>query len=326
MQTFKSSKRKAAFDRARVADKRFARPEPAANFAPVNDLAAASAAIPARSERQAMDWSLVLASQGIECALEHDAAAGIWMLRIPPAEEARAYEAIRQFRRENRGRPWHHAVPGSDLWFHGGVVFWAIALALVHTFQPWLANGIFSYARADQGEWWRAFTAVWLHKDVAHLASNAVMGLLLLGLTMARYGAGLTLLATLFAGAGANGFALWARQADAQFSQLRGLGASGMVMAALGMLAVQSLPLWRTGRQGTRLVLGGLAAGTLLFVLTGTDPDSDVLAHAVGFAVGAILGGLAALLSERWREPVNRAAGLLFAALVAVTWGLALVR
>ena len=59
--------------------------------------------------------------------------------------------------------------------------------------------------------------------------------------------------------------------------------ASGLVMAGLGLLVPQAWPWWRAGRRQTRLALGGIAAGSFLFVLLGTDPSADVLVHAAGF-------------------------------------------
>lgn len=292
----------------------------------MSELVAAPAVIRARSERQALDWSLVLASQGIECALEHDEASGFWLLLLATGDEPRARDAIHQYRRENRHFHWQHELPGSDLLFHGGVIFWAVAIALIHAFKPWLEGGKFFYAAAAKGEWWLAFTAVWLHADVAHLASNAVMGALLLGVAMARFGPGLTCLITLFAGGAANLLALTVRQGDAGLNHLAGLGASGMVMGALGMIAAQTLPLWRAGRRGTKLVLTGLGTGALLFILTGTDPSSDVLAHASGFVVGTVLGGLATLLPARGLPWANRISWVIFTALTAGAWLKVLLR
>jgi hypothetical protein len=42
--------------------------------------------------------------------------------------------------------------------------------------------------------------------------------------------------------------------------------------------------------------------GILLFILIGTSPQSDVLAHAGGFLVGGLLGGLLAALSTAWSK------------------------
>ena len=50
-----------------------------------------SAAIPARTERQAMDWSLVLVSQGIATTIERDPEANLWRLIIDAPDYPRAF-------------------------------------------------------------------------------------------------------------------------------------------------------------------------------------------------------------------------------------------
>lgn len=279
----------------------------------------AAAVIRAHSERQAMDWSLVLASQGIEVVLDRDPSGLAWVLRTAPADEARALAAIRQFRRENRGSAWHHEVPGSNLLFHSGVLLWVLAITLCHAAQTELSRGLFDSQAVRTGEWWRAFTALWLHADLAHLASNAVFGTIILGLAMARFGAGVALLGTLLSGAAANRIGLFFRPAP-----YVGLGASGLIMAALGMLAAHAVPLWRNGRPGTKLVLTGLGTGSLLFVLLGVDPSADVLVHAGGFVLGVLVGTLAALIPTDRRRLASRTGAVLFAAITITTWLLAL--
>lgn len=253
-----------------------------------------------------MDWSLVLVSQGIGVTLDREPPGG-WILRVEAADESRAQAAIRQYQQENRGFDWHREIPGSDLLFDGRVLFWALAASLVFLVQDVFVDGLFDTRAVRQGEWWRAVTAVWLHKDFGHLAANVALGVVFLGLAMARFGAGIALLGSLAAGALANAAALLLRA-----TPYVGLGASGMVMGALGMIAAQSLPLWNTGRRGTRLILAGMGAGVLVFILTGTREESDVLAHLGGFVFGWVFGGVAALVPDRIRSRCSPAAAGIF--------------
>ena len=278
------------------------------------------ATIAARTERQAMDWSLVLASQGIEVTLQREAEDGSWQLLVAPQDEPRARVAIRQYLQENRGFEWQHEVPGSDYWFDGRVIFWGLAVGFVFlaTLGP-VESGLFKTALVRQGQWWRAFTAEWLHRDIAHLASNLSIGILFLGLAMARFGAGIALLGSLLAGALANYLGLMVRAEDYQ-----GLGASGWIMGALGMIVAQAVPHWNTGRRGNRIVISSLGTGALLFILLGTDQSSDVVAHFGGFAFGVLMGAIAAFFPKAWLPGLNRAALILFGIIVAVTTGLAL--
>ena len=66
----------------------------------------ATARIAVRSRRQAMDWSLVLVSQGIESAIEYSEEGAGWGLVVASPDYSRALGAIRLYRLENRRWPW----------------------------------------------------------------------------------------------------------------------------------------------------------------------------------------------------------------------------
>jgi rhomboid protease GluP len=182
------------------------------------------------------------------------------------------------------------------------------------------SRGIMDSAAVLNGEWWRLFTGTWLHGDAAHLASNATIGFVLLGLAMGAYGTGVGVLAALLSGALGN---LAALAVDP--SHHRSLGASGMIMGALGLLAVQSIQAWSRSSPGIRKVIVGIAGGIMLFVLLGLTPGTDIIAHTGGFIGGAVIGGLLLLpRSSHYGAGVNLACGLCSAALVLIPWYLAL--
>lgn len=279
--------------------------------------------IPVRSQRQAMDWSLVLVSQGIETAIEHSETAGGWALAVSPEDYERALAAIRQYRAENRGWPWQRALLLPEFVFDAGSVVWAILLALFYWLMaavPRLQDaGLMDNAAVSRGAWWRPFTAVVLHHDVGHLATNLAFGLLLLGLAMGRFGTGIGVLAAYLAGVGGN-VAVWLLCQPAH----RSLGASGMVMGALGLLAGQSFALWKRPH-GSRHVLAGVVGGVFLFILFGVAPGTDTVAHAGGFAAGLLFGmGLSRGPALARNGRANLLAGILFAALVMLSWWAAL--
>lgn len=275
--------------------------------------------MPARSERQALDWALVLASQGIEAAIEAPNGDGPWTLRVPSAERARALEAIRLYRRENRRFAWRRELPPTSLVFHNAVLIWAVGLIVLHGLQsPLLEPGRFDTAQFRQGAWWRAFTATTLHSDVAHLAANTLTGSVPLGLAMGRFGPGTALFLTLLGGAAGNLFAMTARG-----TPYLGLGASGVVLAAVGLLAGHAVTWWRVSRHATRHVVASVAASVFLFLVVGVDPAADVLAHLGGFLSGLLLGALAAW--GRW-ERRDTSLGIAYAATLALSWILAVVR
>jgi len=267
-----------------------------------------------------MDWSLVLASQGIEHRIDRDDATG-WMLTVADADLERALDQIQQYRLENRHWHWRQPV------FQPGIVFdwrcfvWVLLNILFYWWSQTRADlrspGIVDGTALAHGEWWRMFTATWLHADAGHLATNMVFGFLLVGLVMGRYGPGVGLLAAYLAGVGGN-LTTWLVYGVTH----RGLGASGVVMGALGLLVVQSVALLKRRNAKTyRLFASGLFVGILLFVLLGVSPEADVVAHLGGFVAGLLLGSLLAMAPRLAHRPrVNLAAGTMFAIFVILPW------
>lgn len=274
-----------------------------------------------RSKRQAMDWSLVLASQDIQAIIERTEQRE-WALLVEPHELERAQAALDQYQWENRHGRWKESLPWPSETFHLGGLIWCLALILMHQatlihFPAWRTAGEFQSAAVWSGEWWRVFTAIHLHADLAHLLANATTGVLLFGLAMAFYGGGVALLVSYLAGGFGNvaGMILYAQP-------YHGLGASGMVMGALGMITVRAAAEWRAGRQPARVVVRGFLAGVLLFVLLGLNPESDVVAHLGGFVAGVVGGSVLMFwpASKVRDATVNRVAMGIWIALMVVSW------
>ena len=273
-----------------------------------------------------MDWSLVLASQGIEHVIEQSEETG-WALTVTAPDYAPALAQIQKYRLENRHWRWRRPVFQPGLIFDWRSSLWGLLTVAFYWWSEQRSDlrslGMMNGAALAHGEWWRLFTAMWLHADSAHLAMNAIFGLVFLGLAMGRYGPGAGLLAAYLAGAGGN-LATWLGYGAAQ----RGLGASGVVMGALGLLTAQSFGL--LGRRNSNTVrnfTGAIMAGVLLFVLLGLSPESDVIAHLGGFVAGTLLGSLLSIVPRLAHRPrINLAAGILFAILVILPWLRALAK
>ena len=271
-----------------------------------------------------MDWSLVLVSQGIETSIEFCEETGAWALGVPAEDHDRALASIRQYRLENRRWPWQREVPLPDFVFDAGSLVWVVLNVCFFALSEHDAHlrdaGVMDVAAVSQGQWWRLITAMFLHGDVAHLSTNAAIGFVLLGLVMGRYGTGVGALAALFAGAAGN-LLVWLLCAAPR----QGLGASGLVLGALGLLAAQTAVAWRGSLRPPRLVIAGLAGGLMLFTLLGLSPGTDILAHSGGFLAGVLLGAGLALASQLPRNGLaNVLAGMVFTALVMICWWLAL--
>jgi rhomboid protease GluP len=281
--------------------------------------------LPTRSYRRAEEWSLVLVSQGIESHITQDDRG--WGLLVSPDNVTRSVRILQVYERENRHWFRYFQPPPDTPGFHPGVVLWALLLVLLHAWQavnPELRErGVCDTAHLLQGEVWRLWTAVSLHADLRHLMGNLVFGFLLLGLAMARFGAGWAQLAALLGGVSGN-----VVSAAVHGLGHRLLGASGMVMAALGLLAVGSIGL-HTGKLPLRTwLVRGLLASVLLFLLLGLDPTSDVIAHAARFVTGLALGVPLRALPDALRTSrfANQLTALATFLAMLVAWAVALAR
>ncbi|HET7624034.1 MAG TPA: rhomboid family intramembrane serine protease [Verrucomicrobiae bacterium] len=281
-----------------------------------------TARIPTRSKRQAMDWSLVLISQGIESTIEHSEEFG-WGLIVSDEELERAKIAIENYNAENVRWPWRRRIQ-REIVFDWGALAWVFLIGLFFYLQSLGTNlreaGLMDAQAVSRGEWWRLSTAIFLHANIGHFAANAGIGFFLLGLTMGRFGTGIGLFAAYLAGVLGN-VATWLA-----FENHLSLGASGLVMGCVGLLAAQAFS-WRKHPQALRYFLTGIAGGVMLFALLGLSPGSDVLAHAGGF-VGGFLIGIALLLAPKLAQntTANVVAGILFTTATVLTWWLALAK
>lgn len=298
--------------------------------------------IPARryievgSRAQAMDWALVLASQAIPVWLnpvpEED---GVqleesWRLAVEAQDQERAENAIEMYESENPESVtpgwgvWGEKMVQTDglgFWFRGtSSIFWVANLAIFYWLQRNSEVGVEAAGKLDsvkvleKGEWLRLLTAPFLHADLEHLASNAGLGFVWMGLVMARFGDAWALFGVWLAGAAGNLCGLFLYP-----DSYTGLGASGSVFGALGMLTGQALlgfgpaflkkaSLYDGGGQlvekrtsgllsrmkslNTRMAIVSLGGGIMIFSLFGMSPDSDWIAHLGGFVFGTIWGVL----------------------------------
>jgi rhomboid protease GluP len=172
------------------------------------------------------------------------------------------------------------------------------------------------------GQWWRAFTALTLHVDGAHLAANLGAGVWFGYLAGRQLGSGTTwLLAVLGAGA--------ANLLEALLgpSSHQSVGASTAVFTVLGLLAAYS---WRERfrlPQRWARRWAPLVAGVILLGWMGSEGEhTDVVAHVGGFVMGTVLGVVMAI--ARVRRALTRVpqwtAGAAAVGVIAVAWLFAL--
>lgn len=282
--------------------------------------------VPTRHERQAMDWSLALASQDIPCVIHSPIEGMGWWLEIDSGDAPRALRTLRLYHLENRLRGGSLPVQALAPSFHWGVLLWCAFMALVYLASTAPESrlalvGLFDTAKTAAGEWWRPVTATFLHEGPEHLAANLTAGFLILGLAMGRIGVGTALFSTLAAGSAGNLFASMARG-----HAYVGLGASGVVMAGLGLLALTTTLEARASVSARAALVRGSLGGGLLFILLGTSPRSDVLAHAGGFLFGAVAAALLTVLPRTWvtSSRFDLACAAAYLGCVLVFWSAAL--
>jgi rhomboid protease GluP len=185
--------------------------------------------------------------------------------------------------------------PGSDLAW-GTPLFWGLSLLASYWAQflwpSWAVLGALEPAAIFQNaEWWRPLTALFLHGDLGHLVSNAIVGMFVFSAVLATFGRG----------PGWMLLALTAYSANAVSAALPhpgryvAIGASTAVFAGLGLLTgvaavhVRATPPFQRWRR----VGVPLCAGLVLFALWGAGgPRVDFGAHVCGFAAGLIGGAL----------------------------------
>jgi len=281
-----------------------------------------------RERKQAEDWALVLAAEGMRPRIRHSQSGfGLW---VPSAETARASRALASYEAENasQGEPIEEEeeeTAGQAARLAGLTASMAL-LAFFQVTGPrdpavdWFARGSADAERILSGELERTVTALCLHADLGHVLGNAVFGALFLGAAFRGFGVGLGALLVLLAGATGN-----LSNALLQAPHHISVGASTAVFGAVGLLS------GRAAARRLRRAKGGLhawvplAAGVALIAMLGTGQRSDVWAHLLGFAAGGFLGIPATLALPSRPGPVAQclAAGAALAALV-YCWKLAL--
>ncbi|MEO6098007.1 MAG: rhomboid family intramembrane serine protease, partial [Fibrobacteria bacterium] len=266
-----------------------------------------------------MDYSLVLASQGIRHWMEFDGAE--WRITTDEREARLGQDILELYRNENRG--FADPLPEKrdlDLLL-SPLLFLAVPVACYFLVElsPW-ANWWYSRGGADaalilEGQWWRCVTAATLHADEGHFLSNLVSGYFILNLLLHRMGVGTTMILATIGAAGAN-----AITALASGPRHISIGFSSVVFCALGLLAaVETLNLPRRGAKPAGPGIAGLRRLTPLIsaffvaVLVGLGENADVKAHFYGFGFGAALGLASHFQPKEWSRPAWQAAMVLAA-------------
>src|SRR5262245_26064417 len=271
-------------------------------------------------ERELDEWALVLASEGIVYRLEETPAA--WRLLVAPRDAARAQAVLDAYGRdEERRPPAPTPVPEYGPTRVGvvlavGLVAFAVLAGSRGAGGPWVRAGSAMAGRIQDGEVWRAVTALTLHANAAHLVGNLAGTVVFVSAVGFTLGPGAAAFLVLLAGVGgnlANAF-LRTREHDS-------IGASTAVFGAIGILGGLAAVRGRRARRPWVPIAGSLA----LLAMLGTEKNADLGAHVLGLACGVVLGLLVGAGTSRVAPaPVQWALGLATCVVVAISWIVAL--
>jgi rhomboid protease GluP len=240
--------------------------------------------------------AFMLAAVGISSTLDFDGQQ--FLLYVEPDDVARSSRHLRDYETETRTAPVPPEPPRRfpKAWV-GCVIYGIVLLGVGYA----LANGLWrldafelgelNAQRVQSGQWWRAWTALTLHLDGAHLAANLGAGIWFGYLAARQVGSGTSWLLIVIGAALANLF-----EAQLGPGSHRAVGASTAVFTALGLLSAHS---WRSRwhlPQRWALRWAPLVGGAVLLGWLGTTGEgTDIVAHALGFTVGCALGAAVAL-------------------------------
>lgn len=291
-------------------------------------------------QAQARLWSLVLRARRVPHRVR--SLPGGYTVQVPARFMRQAVDEITLYHHENvsphpdiplppveeRSRPTVAAMLGLCAFF---VITHRPWPELGSYPQYWHSVGAGDAARMLGGQWWRMFTALTLHADPAHAASNAVIGGAFLVLLSRRIGSGAAWLLAILAGGVGNVLNVWA-QGPAHLSVGFSTAVFGAAGALAGLKAVSGEGALTgpqaSGQAGTRGWLLPLAAGLALLASLGTaGENTDIGAHFFGLVAGGLLALPAGLLAVRhgypnedWGGRLNQLFGILAGLLLVGAW------
>jgi rhomboid protease GluP len=249
----------------------------------------------------AFDHALVALALGEAVRVEHGEKLGEFDLQAEPEAAPKITRELEEYtaNMEEQGLPkvtpsnWARHPAGIPL-----LLLWFAVLLLVFYFQikdPSITDrySSSSIALLKGAEWWRPFTALFLHGDGLHLAGNMALGSIFVIMVSKSIGSLKGMALTLLSGTLGNATTSFVTYPDPFVS----LGASTAVFGALGILS--GIGLVENFRHEARIpwlrVMAPILAGlVLLGWFGGAEPGSntDVFGHVFGFSAGVLSGSL----------------------------------
>lgn len=257
----------------------------------------------------AYDHGLVVLAMGEDCRVEQEVESGAFILQTEDAPTESLENELSSYSAEAAAMRVKVPVPQSRFFSPGWgwYAVWLLTMVMAYEWQGRPDANVDRYVSSsigliEHGEWWRPFTALFLHADLPHLMGNLLVGLGFTVFVSRTFGAALAWVLILLCGALGNAVNCLFHYPDAFYS----LGASTAVFAALGLLSGGGMaeswhmrPHWTWPK-----IIAPFLAGVVLLGMLGVsaDPLTDVLGHVCGFTVGVVAGIIAGHFISRPRN------------------------
>jgi membrane associated rhomboid family serine protease len=249
---------------------------------------------------EAQENALVALAMGEAIRVDYGDVPGEFELRAEPAAAPRVTEELREYAAEAEVKPLPRRLVSASWSQHPAgalhYLVWAAVLLIIFHQQsqvPSLADrgASSSIGLIARGEWWRPFTALFLHGDGGHIIGNLASGAVFGALVSKSIGPWKGWALILLAGTVGNAITSVVTYPESFVS----LGASTAVFGALGILS--GIGIVENFREDLLMpwmrVLAPLLAGLILLGwLGGAAPGAgvDVFGHVFGFSAGVLAG------------------------------------
>lgn len=274
-----------------------------------------SAFISALNKRVANEYSVLLDSLSIQNNVVFNW--GSWKVEVNMNDFARAMEEVANYEKSGRierpkNRFGHIRFQKINVFYFFSVLIGlAVFHAVVYLYPEFglLKAGRSSASAITEGAFFRAVTALTLHGDIKHLASNMFFGGIAVYSLSTLIGTGYAWFLFLV-----SGFAGNVMNAFFYGSGHNSIGASTAVFGVVGVLAgLQFFEKFREKKMHAWIPFGAAVA---LLAMLGSSENTDVLAHFFGFLSGVPLG-----LMVGWIYSKHEIAGKYYQAmLMTVFW------
>jgi rhomboid protease GluP len=277
-----------------------------------------------RRREECMESRLVLEASGIAARAEFHG--GWWMLIVNEDDVAAAAAELDAYRQENLSRTTGimAAIPVYAGAVSGVLAYAAVIISVgIITLPggpgwPLFQEGQMQAGQVMEGQVWRTVTALTLHLDEGHLASNLLFGALFGFLAGRVLGGGVAWLSIVVAGALGN-----LVNAMVQSREHNSVGASTAVFAALGVIVANALRPRSSSRESLLRRWAPLVGGVMMLSFIGVGGErTDVLAHVTGLMAGLVIGWGSSRLPDHWLSSgkVQWWAGFSAIAIVSLSW------